>query len=225
MDENRLNAVTGEYSKRYQIILSRIWPTIGSNGFNEHNQTANFLAAYEKIANEYSEVTSTWYEFQIANGGRNNNRIDGMIINHTNKTVYLLEAKRFTENEINDQRHKLGEDVSRLVELDLENRFNQNEVFIGESIQDYTVYGVILFDLWTYSQRHKFEKEAHSLWLRFCKNRDIALLSEFLFLKPETRNRIEAAKESFLATIQEPKRYENCEYHLGVFAFQYEQII
>ena len=48
MNELVLELVMKVYSDRYQSIMDRIWPTMGSNGFNETNQTHNFLNAYEE---------------------------------------------------------------------------------------------------------------------------------------------------------------------------------
>ena len=86
-----MNYVVDAYQARYSSVLNKIWPTMGSNGFNEHNQTVNFMIAYETVAEENNEQISTWYEFQISNGTKRNNRIDGLIINHTKREVYLIE--------------------------------------------------------------------------------------------------------------------------------------
>lgn len=227
MDKIRFEAVAAEYGKRFNTILNRIWPTIKDNGFNEQNQTANYLAAYSKIADERHEIISTWFEFQIPNEEKKNNRIDGLIVNHTSKSVYLVEAKRFSQNTVNKMREKLGEDICRILDLDLEERFDtaseeEPRVFEKgkESIQDYTVYGVALFDLWTYAENHKSEWETKRLWMQFCEEHDIDALSEFFCLEEKTKDRMELAKESFLSTIREAKRYDSSVYHLGVFAFQ-----
>lgn len=227
MDKARFEAVTADYTERYHSVLARIWPTIDSNGFNELNQTTNFLAAYSKIANEHNEIISTWYEFQIPSGEKRNNRIDGLIINHTSKSIYLVEAKRFSQNTVDKKRGQLGEDISRILDLDLKERFdtvNDEEARVfgkgKESIQNYTIYGVVLFDIWTYANNHKNESQTKHLWEQFCEEHNIDDLAKFFNLEQITKDKIELSKESFLSTIQEAMHYENCAYHLCVFAFQ-----
>lgn len=227
MDKARFEEVTADYTERYHSVLDRIWPTIDNNGFNELNQTTNFLAAYSKIANDHNEIISTWYEFQIPNGEKRNNRIDGLIINHTSKSIYLVEAKRFSQNTVDKKRGQLGEDINRILDLDLEERFDtvndkEPRVFGSgkESIQDFTIYVVVLFDIWTYAENHKNENQAKLLWEQFCEEHNIDVLAKFFYLEQKTKDRIALSIESFLSTIQESMHYEKCAYHLGVFAFQ-----
>ena len=223
MDSNRFNEVIIEYNNRYKATLNRIWPTIGDNGFNECNQTANFIAAYEKIASSHHEETCSWYEFQIQNGKKNDNRIDGLIINFTRKTIYLVESKRFSQNSVNRKLRELGSDIDRILELDVQSRFGKDFFHGGETIQDYSIYGVLLFDLWTYSQKHKREKYAFELWSQFCNNHDIDSLSNFLNLDSAIKNRLKNSNASFLSTIRDVKEFEgenSCIYHLNVLAFQ-----
>ena len=217
MNAERFNKVTEEYTERYKGLLTMIWPTINDNGFNEHNQTVNFLSAYEKVSRVFNENISTWYEFQIPNGDKGDNRIDAIIINHTIKSILIVESKRFSQNKIKEKRRSLGEDLTRIINLDLENRF-QSVFCDGESIHNYSFYGVLLFDLWTYSKNHEKEKETYELWSSFCDNHDIQSLFGFLCLDPKIEPQI--ASKSYLPTIQEVRKYENSTYHLGVFALE-----
>lgn len=219
METERFYAVAVEYENRFKRILDRIWPTIKSNGFNEHNQTTNFIAAYDKIAHENCETISIWYEFQIPNGNKRNNRIDGLIINHTTKSIYLIEAKRFSQNTVDKKRQELGEDICRIMDLDIKSRF-EGVFYEKETILDYSVYGVFLFDLWTYSNNHESEKLSLELWLQFCKRHNMDSLSDFFYLDATTTDRIKKVKESILSTIQEGKKYNDCIYHLGVFVIK-----
>lgn len=163
MEKQRLEKVVELYHNRYNAILERIKPSIQSNGFAEHNQTANFVSSYELIAGEKKEVVSSWYEFQIPNGKRSNNRIDGIIINHSAKEIYLIEAKRISRNKVQDKKAKLIADYCRIMQLDKTSRFT--EVLKGENVSDYSIYGILLFDIWT---ENKAEKKLYHKWSEFC---------------------------------------------------------
>lgn len=177
MEKTRLDSVADAYSKRYSDILNKIWPTMGSNGFNEHNQTVNFMIAYETVAKKNNEQISTWYEFQISNGKKRNNRIDGLIINHTTKELYLIESKRFYLNNMNDTRHQLGNDFVRIEKLDLNSRFDDEGLFNNnESIAEYKVFGILLFDLWTET---KAQKDLLKEWKDVCKSPSSKSLFDF----------------------------------------------
>ena len=153
MEKQRLEKVVELYHNRYNAILERIKPSIQSNGFAEHNQTANFVSAYELIAGNKKEAVSSWYEFQILNGKRADNRIDGIIINHSAKEIYLIEAKRISRNKIQKKKAELIKDYCRIMQLDKASRFT--EVLKDENVSDYSIYGILLFDIWTENKAEK----------------------------------------------------------------------
>ena len=100
-----------------------------------------------KKANKNGETVSSWCEFQIPNGDKKNNRIDGLIINHSSKELYLIEAKRCYKHQIPKLKCNLAEDFLRTESLDIQTR--GNSIFNGEeSISDYSSFGILLFDLW-----------------------------------------------------------------------------
>lgn len=163
MEKQRLEKVMELYHNRYNSILERIKPSIQSNGFAEHNQTVNFVSAYELISCNKKEAVSSWYEFQILNGKRSNNRIDGIIINHSAKEIYLIEAKRISRNKVWKKKTELIDDYCRIMQLDKTSRFT--EVLKDENVSDYSIYGVLLFDIWT---ENKAEKKLYHKWSEFC---------------------------------------------------------
>lgn len=163
MEKQRLEKVMELYHNRYNAILERIKPSIQSNGFAEHNQTVNFVSAYELISCNKKEAVSSWYEFQILNGKRSNNRIDGIIINHSAKEIYLIEAKRISRNKVRKKKTELIDDYCRIMQLDKTSRFT--EVLKDENVSDYSIYGILLFDIWT---ENKAEKKLYHKWSEFC---------------------------------------------------------
>lgn len=163
MEKQRLEKVVELYHNRYNAILQRIKPSIQSNGFAEHNQTVNFVSSYELIAGEKKEVVSSWYEFQIPNGKRSDNRIDGIIINHSAKEIYLIEAKRISRNKVRKKKAELINDYCRIMQLDKASRFT--EVLKDENVSDYSIYGILLFDIWT---ENKSEIKLYQKWSKFC---------------------------------------------------------
>lgn len=163
MEKQRLEKVMELYHNRYNSILERIKPSIQSNGFAEHNQTVNFVSAYELISCNKKEAVSSWYEFQILNGKRSNNRIDGIIINHSAKEIYLIEAKRISRNKVWKKKTELIDDYCRIMQLDKTSRFT--EVLKDENVSAYSIYGILLFDIWT---ENKAEKKLYHKWSEFC---------------------------------------------------------
>ena len=216
MDQKRADSILDLYQARYARILDKIWPTVKSNGFNEHNLTANFTAAYEAVAANHHEEACVWFEFQIPNGERNNHRMDGLIVNHTRKELYLIEAKRFSKNKLAEKRGELGDDFIRINKLDL-SRFK--DFFArDESIAEYQVFGVLLFDLWTENQE---EKELVGRWTAICETPDSKKLSAFF-------DRQTAYNGRLLPGIREvkSKRWENEDYsyYLGTLIWEKSNI-
>ena len=214
MDRKMMGIVADEYQYRYVEYLKHIWPTMESNGFNEHNQTVNWIVAYEKVAKKSQEVITSWYEFQIPNeydDKKRNNRIDGLIINHTKKEILLLESKRFCKNDVAKKRRKVGEDVIRIERLDLATRFNDFFCSELDVLGDYNVYGVVLFDLWT---ENDAEKEAFSIWKQICDETNVETIRSFLCIEDEEREYTQGLNECIGATQREVmcKRWEKKDY-------------
>ena len=220
MEKQRLEKVMELYHNRYNAILQRIKPSIQSNGFAEHNQTVNFVSSYELIAGEKKEAVSSWYEFQILNGKRSNNRIDGIIINHSAKEIYLIEAKRISRNKVWKKKTELIDDYCRIMQLDKTSRFT--EVLKDENVSDYSIYGILLFDIWT---ENKAEKKLYHKWSEFCDSSNPSceefikvLDADMTIFKPEY-----VSDENF-PMIKEVQslRGKDYSYHLCVFVWNTE---
>ena len=216
MDKQRLEKVMEIYHNRYNDILERIKPSIKSNGFAEHNQTVNFVSAYELIAGDNKEVVSSWYEFQILNG----ERIDGIIINHSAKEIYLIEAKRISRNKVKKKKAELIKDCCRIMQLDKVNRYT--EALKGGSVSDYSIYGILLFDIWT---ENEAEKELYHNWNEFCNSKNptreefIKVLdADTTILKPEY---VSGEKFPMIKEVQ-CLRGKDYSYHLCAFAWDTE---
>ena len=167
----------------------------------------------ETVAEENNEQISTWYEFQISNGTKRNNRIDGLIINHTKREVYLIEAKRFSKNNLPKKQKELGNDYTRIENLGL-GRFE--ELFYEkESISTYKVFGVLLFDLWTETPA---QEGLLKNWNNICDNPSSDLLSDFFYFN-NSDSKIDCAKSCLLPIVREVicNRWkdENYSYFLG----------
>lgn len=213
MDKNRADWVLDMYKTRYSNILGKIWPTIGSNGFNEHNLTVNYTIAFETVAARNNEETSAWFEFQIPNESKNNHRMDGLIINHTTKELYLVEAKRFSKNKLKRKRRELGYDFIRIENLDL-SRF-ENLFVEKELISDYQIFGILLFDLWT---ENKEQIDLLNQWQEICDKPDSKLLSGFFDINVDCDNQI------LIPMMQEVKsdswEKEDYSYYLGTLIWK-----
>ena len=198
--ENIFELVMDAYVKRYQNVLKKYWPTMNDNGFTEHNQTVNFINAYESIATKNNEIVSSWYEFQISDGRKNSNHIDAILVNHTTKELYLIEAKRFSRNSIKKKRRELAQDYLRILSLDVKNRFEN--FFVDESIKNYQVYGVLLFDLWTETRT---EKALQTKWENLCLNPNLDDFQDFLSSQDIDKQVVFCDSKCFLPMMKEVK--------------------
>ncbi len=66
--DNRFEKVMDVYINRYEGILEKYWPTMKNNGFTEHNQTVNFVNAYENVATKDGESVSHGTSFRFLMG-------------------------------------------------------------------------------------------------------------------------------------------------------------
>lgn len=130
--------VFDEYIRIYQSIFDILYPSKNSTGFQERNQTVNFVKAYEKTY--FKDVVASWFEFQF--GKKNNNHIDALIVNKTTKEIFLIESKRFRNESDLESSTK---DYIRMTEQFTLSEFN-NRI---DNHNDYRVYGIILADVWT----------------------------------------------------------------------------
>ena len=132
---------------RYEKILERLYPSKGSTGFSEENLLVNFSKAYDSVLKKNSQQESTsWLEFQLKNRigeSRNDNHLDCLVIDDTNKRILFIEGKRFkSESKIGE----IGKDAYRII-----NVFGDRKDEFFDRIVDYDnykFYGVLLSDVW-----------------------------------------------------------------------------
>ena len=142
--EEKLDKVFEEYEAIYNHILSSFYPSLGNTGFQERNLTVNFSKAYEKTF-AHDDVFS-WFELQF--GENKNNHLDCLIVNRSQKELFLIEAKRFS-NTIG-KKNSVLEDVERIngiAKAKTDDRFQE--------FKDFKVFGVILADVWQENQKKK----------------------------------------------------------------------
>ena len=120
----------------YKRILKDFYPSLGSTGFQERNLTVNFSKAYECVCKEDSVIS--WFELQF--GDKKNNHFDCVIININRKEIFIVESKRFVSSAKKQSIMNDVERISSFVNSGLDERFND--------YKNYSVYGVILADVW-----------------------------------------------------------------------------
>ena len=152
--KNNFKNIFDEYKKYYECIFDVFYPSKNSTGFTERNLSVNFSKAYEKL----NPKAITWFEFQF--GEKNNLHYDALIINRETKELFLIESKRFSNldkkvNEVQNDIIRIKEAIT-IYNSDFESRIPQ--------FNDYTIYGIILTDVWTESKgkiaiKESFENE------------------------------------------------------------------
>lgn len=131
--------------KVYSEIFENFYPSKNGTGFVEKNISVNFAKSYETIHNSVGEKCFSWFELQF--GNRNNKHIDCCIVNITTKELFLIESKRF--NNVESKRIEVYNDIERLINFEIVSELSSRL----ENISDYTVYGVILADVWCENEK------------------------------------------------------------------------
>lgn len=159
-----LNDVIKTYVGRYDHILGRIYPSKGSTGFPEVNLSVNYSRAYDTVLSGRNEQESvSWFEFQLSNGKtgkKNDNHLDCIIIDDSNKRVLFIEAKRFRGK---DQVTGIGKDVKRFYRF-YDNRKEEFDKRI-ENSEGYDFYAMVLADVWI--AKGKKKKKGNEEDIRF----------------------------------------------------------
>ena len=135
-----IDKVLQRYKENYCRIFEKIYPSHGGTGFTERNLSVNFAKAYESV---YPDAI-TWYEFQF--GKRNSQHYDAIIVDPENKKLIVIESKRFTNTE--KKIESVGNDIERIREFEEATYLYEFNKRIPD-LQDYSVVGVILADVWT----------------------------------------------------------------------------
>ena len=134
--------ICSQYKNNYDKILKIIYPAKKYMGFTERNLTVNFSKAYDKVYS--NDEIATWFEFTFGNDSKKDDlHLDCIIINKTQKNIFLIEAKRFRNIR---KLRSTGWDIRRLFEVydNREAEFNKRLI----DINDYSFYGIILADIW-----------------------------------------------------------------------------
>ena len=139
-----------KYKEKYIKVFDLLYPSKGSTGFTERNQSVNFSKAMEEL---YPSAI-TWFEFQF--GTENNKHIDAVIINPELKTIFVIEAKRF--NLVKRKIKSIGEDIVRINSLSTD--FAKELADRIPNFAEYKLQGIILADVWTEVNRKTEVKEA-----------------------------------------------------------------
>jgi hypothetical protein len=149
--KSQIEIILHEYESQYLKIFRNFYPADGSTGFTERNQSVNFCNAFEKI---YKNAF-TWYEVPFKEDS--NNHFDAIVVNPEEKEIFIVESKRFSNP--NQKLISFGKDIRRILNRDnrtqIIKRLNDNEEEL------YSVYGVILADVW---YETKIKREICDLW-------------------------------------------------------------
>lgn len=138
-----INAVLREYENLYVRILNEYYPAKRSVGFTERNQSVNLSKSLEKIHPD----SFSWFEVPFSEDSKGH--IDALIVNKETKEIFIVEAKRFSN--VNKKIRDVCCDIERIDKIsnvrslieELENR------------ETYSIYGVILADVWTETTKKK----------------------------------------------------------------------
>jgi hypothetical protein len=150
--ENILNKSISEYTDIYRGILQKLYPAIGSSGFEERNLTNNFVNAL-KIASDNDSIA--WFETSL----QGNEKIDATVFLPQNNSVFFIEAKRITNGKENIKLNEICSDFVRLM-----NPENQAKI-LGKWVSNIKIenkYIIYLADVW---KENSITREIPNKWI------------------------------------------------------------
>lgn len=95
---------------RYNTLLNEFYPAKESTGFTESNQVHIFVNSLTKSLND--ELVVEWLEFPWIDKKQH---IDAMVYSPKNKTVFYIEAKRFSHK---SKVASISRDIKRILTAD-----------------------------------------------------------------------------------------------------------
>ncbi len=132
---NFINEIFKATAKSYENILSRYYPSHGSNGFTERNLTFNFSHNY-LTGNPEAII---WQECPLKEKGH----FDTLIIDENKKSVIVIEAKRLQSD---GKKESIEADSKRIKE-------KYHEINGIEKYAGYQKYALLLVDAWVSKER------------------------------------------------------------------------
>jgi len=106
-----LNNTRNEYASNYVKILTNFYPAISSLGFEERNQTNNFVNALIKCAGDENAIA--WFEASISG----NEKIDAVVFSPLHQSVFFIEAKRISNGKVNIKKAEIISNFNRLCHI------------------------------------------------------------------------------------------------------------
>jgi len=136
-------------AKTYKRNLEQFWPTIGSRGITEANQTHEFCKALETTL---PSPAFSYLEVPFGDKGW----IDGVIVNVMNDNLRLIfvETKRIKENGYGAAYKSITSDAKRLVETPATFLANRKDLKQYKKIEVILVY---LADVWVGNKKRSNE--------------------------------------------------------------------
>ncbi|MEF1281079.1 hypothetical protein QTO05_18435 [Vibrio fortis] len=138
------NVVCDEYLEMFKTH----YPKASGGGINEANQTYYFCKSLSQVINDNLSVGEVMSAVSLETPYGTGKRMDGVIVSPATKEVFLIQAKRLK----NSQMDSVIRDVNKVYE----NRADLlNKIKISDSSIDYKIYLVILADMWLHNSKSR----------------------------------------------------------------------
>lgn len=158
-DELELNSIFSKacnsYFSEYKKILINLYPKEDSNGFEERNMSNNFVIALKKSLKDKEAIS--WFEMSWIG----KEKVDSVLFSPKHKSVFFVEAKRFSNGNLSNKRNLINNDFYRIL-----NNANQRERVINRHKAGVTSFDkqfiVCLIDVWA---EKKSTSDIPATWL------------------------------------------------------------
>ncbi len=148
--------------KSYEQTLAQVYPSWGSNGFTERNQTFNFCSQYRNLSN--NAQLFIWQEMNLNNSREH---LDCVIID--GDTIYLIETKRLKNRKSVEAINKDMERFERIV-------LSQDKPLRGLN-DSKKVVRIVLADFWLPRQKGREQKLSHrNAFFKLCNKRQYKIV-------------------------------------------------
>jgi len=138
--------------KRYNTMLKDFYPARGSTGFTESNQVHIFVNSLTKNLDD--DLIIEWLEFPWIDKKQH---IDAIVYSPKNKTIFYIEAKRFT---MKSKIQSIARDINRIINP---KPFSNRDFIEEHNIIDIeNEYIIALSDVWLET---KWKKSIPNWWI------------------------------------------------------------
>jgi hypothetical protein len=140
----------------YKEMFKTHYPKASGGGINEATQTYYFCKNLSQTINHKLSENEVKASLSLEMPYGKNKRMDGVIVSPSTKEIFLIQAKRLK----NSQTESIVDDVNKVF---YEKKDVLNKIELSDDSIDYSIYLVILADMWLHNSTPRKTKNRLSI--------------------------------------------------------------